>query len=367
MRKACCGPAAVLIVCLGLMAGPGTAFADDTPSDPHTVPFITGSVDAELQIDQSLKGPTNGAPETTFEVTTDYDFAVWFTRLLSLQTGLSVDSTDNRVSDQNLTTGDVGLRIEELYLQLAFGSLAVFGGKFDVGFGTAWNDAFGIYGPDLAEEYEFTEKLGAGARVLLGDGAGRHHELVGMLFFADTSRLSGDLINGRGRINIASGGVSNTGAPESLAVRLDGEAFLLPGDVTYSASFTAQARGKGDVRDLFGYAGSLRGEIPVGGGTTFEWMSEFAHVMNAEVTPGDSSYVTFSGRLDFGFLWLAPSITHRFETGAGTPAGSATLGTATIGYDFDSGISLSAGFRLFNEDGRTDELFGFKAEYSLDF
>ena len=74
-----------------------------------------------------------------------------------------------------------------------------------------------------------------------------------------------------------------------------------------------------------------------------------------------------TGKLSHGQVWLAPTFTQRFGTVAGGANTDATLGTVSVGYDFDFGLTLSAGVRLFDEAGSDNALVGFKAEYKYDF
>lgn len=52
-----------------------------------------------------------------------------------------------------------GTFIEEVKLNFEIGNFAIWGGKFNPEFGTAWDFGRGIWGEDFAEDYEVTEKL----------------------------------------------------------------------------------------------------------------------------------------------------------------------------------------------------------------
>ncbi len=85
---------------------------------------------------------------------------------------------------------DIGVFVETLGLAYQFGAVTLFGGKFNPTFGIAWDVAPGIYGADLADDYELTERIGGGGAVTLGGGDFGRHTLTGQVFFLDTSVLS---------------------------------------------------------------------------------------------------------------------------------------------------------------------------------
>ncbi|MGI9413654.1 MAG: hypothetical protein ACR2PM_08290, partial [Hyphomicrobiales bacterium] len=136
---------------------------------------MTGELSLELQLDHALRSDDPDLSRTTLEGTADAEIDFWLTSALSSHTKISLDSTDNRLSDENLIFGEVGLRVEELYLRFDIESYRIIAGKFAIDFGVAWDDAFGLYGSDLAEEYEFKERVGVHAEVRLKDtGTGTH-------------------------------------------------------------------------------------------------------------------------------------------------------------------------------------------------
>ena len=358
---------AIMGICLHLLMIAGPAIAQGSGDTPPVFPDIEGNISAEVQIDHGSNGLRPGLRATTFEGTLEPEVTVWLAPFASLHTNLSLDSTDNRLSDQNSNFGSVGLRVQELYLHLAIDNLVLFGGKLDVDFGIAWDDAFGLYGTDLAEEYEFDERIGAGAGVRFGSDVFGQHQLSALVFFADTSVLSGDLITGRDHLSISDGGVSNTESPSSFAVSLSGDDFSSLIDLGYHTSITLQSAGRGDQNDLFGISFALTGSAALCSDLSFHWLAEAVHLLHAEGGPGDRTYLTMSGKFAHGGIWLAPTVTHRVDSGRGVTGSETTLATLSVGYDFDWGLTLSAGVQLFEDAGSSVELFGAKAEYTYDF
>ena len=350
-------------VCL-LLASPVSAQADP---EGRPAPYVAGEVTLEFQLDHDTGRGSSGLRRTTAEASADAEVGLWLSPVVSVQSDITLDSTDNRLSDENLVFGEAGLRAQELYLQLDFDMLRVFAGKFEVDFGVAWDDAYGIYGTDLAEEYELTERIGVGAEVQLADTALGTHKLSGSVFFADTTFLSGNLINGNDRLRRSDGGVGNTEYPSSFSLAAHGTGFILPSDVHYHAAFSYLPAGRGDPQDQLGLSFALAGEWLWTEDLSFEWLSEVVHLFHADGGNDDRTYFTASGKLTRGHVWLAPTVTQRFGKITGGTNADATLGTVSVGYDFDFGLTLSAGVRLFDETESDSALIGFKAEYKHGF
>ena len=227
-------------VCL-LLASPVSAQA---APEGRPAPYAAGEITLEFQLDHDTGRGSSGSQRTTAEASADAEVGLWLSPVVSVQSDITLDSTDNRLSDENLVFGEAGLRAQELYLQLDVDMLRVFAGKFEVDFGVAWDDAYGIYGSDLAEEYELTERIGVGAEVHLADTAFGTHKLSGSVFFADTTFLSGNLINGNDRLRRSDGGPGNTEYPSSFSLAAHGTGFILPTDVNYHAAFSYLPAGR---------------------------------------------------------------------------------------------------------------------------
>ena len=87
-----------------------------------------------------------------------------------------------------------GIFIEEIKLNYERGAWGAFAGKFNPGFGIAWDYGRGIWGEDFAEDYEITERLGFGASYTFDTETYGSHTLTASTFFADTTFQSGSVI-----------------------------------------------------------------------------------------------------------------------------------------------------------------------------
>src|SRR3546814_21075551 len=89
----------------------------------------------------------------------------------------------------------------------------------------AWDVAPGIWGTDLAEDYELAEQIGvAGDLRFGGEGVGKHALTLGT-FFADTTFLSRSAFTDRGRTRLSDGGAGNPEDFSPFPVALEGTAL----------------------------------------------------------------------------------------------------------------------------------------------
>ncbi|TPG51884.1 hypothetical protein EAH89_19190 [Roseomonas nepalensis] len=190
--------------------------------------------------------------------------------------------------------------VETLNLRWQRGPLVVFGGKIHPRFGAAWFRVPGLYGADLAGDYELREKLGGGVELDLEDVFGLPdalggHEFRVEGFQADTTDLSGGLFRPRwaetvtatdpatGATSLATlrhrrnsralGGADNRPGLAGLTASLVGTGIDLPGDagLGYSAALSLRqpgedATGAGRGRRERGATAALFGEfgLPLG-------------------------------------------------------------------------------------------------------
>tara|TARA_B100000676_G_C17546312_1_gene565091 strand:+ start:106 stop:483 length:378 start_codon:yes stop_codon:yes gene_type:complete len=61
---------------------------------------------------------------------------------------------------ENRTFEDIGLYIEELFVEYSADRFGARAGKLNAGFGIAWDRAAGVYGADIAEDSEISERIG---------------------------------------------------------------------------------------------------------------------------------------------------------------------------------------------------------------
>ena len=242
---------------------------------------------------------------------------------------------------------DHGGYLETLHLIVKLGNARLVAGKFNPGFGTAWEETPGIYGTEFAEDYQLTEKIGAQLQYQADAGKLGMLTFGAALYFADTSALSDSIITSRGQLTLADGGAGNTERLESVSVFAQGEELpKLPG-LTYHLAVRHQEAGLGDAGDETGLAFGL----------IHEWGNEddLQIRLNAEVAAfehfqggvHDALFVTGGVEVSSdGWLGQA-SFTAR--TLSGGPAGTNyddRLFQFSVGRELTDDLTLSAGYKF---------------------
>lgn len=343
-------------------AVPATA-AEDKKEEHH---WITGEIAFELENDATVASEDPDGEINDLYAAIEPSVTVHFTPEFSL-TALGVfeavrdpDPGDDRYLDGH------GLYLEELHLDYETERFSLIGGKFAPNFGKAWDEAPGVFGTGIAEDYELSERIGFGGGVNFGSGAMGEHTLSASLFFLDTSPLSDATITSRPRNFKSDGGPSNTESPKSFAVALDG-ALPGPTDLTYHLAFVNQAEGEGDTADERGLAVALSRPFKAGD-VEFTPLVEFVHLWNADAVEDQSrDYITVA--LGVGWQsWNAAAVyTRRDSDFVGSEDMNDSLFQLSAGYEFPIGLTLDLGWQVLVEENITSHTIGTLLTYNLDF
>ncbi len=268
---------------------------------------------------------------------------------------------------------DFGLYLEELFFAYRVGEGGFRIGKFDPVFGLAEDVAPGIYGDNLAGDYELTERIGASIDVPFEALGGTHVASV-TAFMADTTVRSDSLFTSRGRLRRADGGVSNTAYPDSFVLSLAGE---IEG-TGYSLGIRRQSAGRSGNADEDGNA-EEDGEADEDGNTDeyggVVGLTRTVDLAGIETTLfGELAYFPQfdGGRESVRFLTLGA------ETYLGDFALSAVYGlrkvegssaddiaTVSLEYELRDGLSIGAGYRFLQEEGETTHTVGLLLTYEF--
>ncbi|MEP3245746.1 MAG: hypothetical protein ABJN40_02985 [Sneathiella sp.] len=278
------------------------------------------------------------------------------------------DGSNLFFDNHDLIIRDLNVRYESEH----FGLLA---GKFTPVVGFDYHLFPGIYGYQAIEEYAVREKIGIGGALKLDAGDFGRHRLDASTFFADTTFLSGSLINERDTTDEDDGGVSNTEDFSSFALSLGGSDFYsLDNNIvegfTYRIGFAHQAAGEGDEEDETRYSASLQYEHDFTADLKGRLIGEIMHIdhLNGE-GPHDRTYYT-SGlgitwkQWNFGTTWTHIENDNPEEA---DEAIDGDLFQASIGYTFDIGIGIGVGYRLQDEEGEEKHRVGALISYAYEF
>ncbi|HBH26074.1 MAG TPA: hypothetical protein DDX54_01540 [Rhodospirillaceae bacterium] len=260
-----------------------------------------------------------------------------------------------------------GLYMEELFLAYGADTWGVRAGKINPAFGALW-DADGIWVGDFAEDYELTEKIGAGAHYTLA-GA---HTLSAAAFFADTSTLSDSAFTRRGQVRQADGGASNTGDPSSFVVSLTGAKMeALPG-LSYGLYVRHLAQGDADVGPEFDEEQGLAANLGYAWAATerlgLSVMGEVAHLDHFGGGADDHTYAGAVVMATWDARWsLALGHTTRWVDRAGGGDDDDHLTQASVGYAWPCGLYTHAGWRGAREGGVDTHSLGGVFGYAFAF
>ncbi|MFQ5763567.1 MAG: hypothetical protein ACE5GT_01445 [Rhodospirillales bacterium] len=363
-------PGTLALTFAALAAPPdGGAAAADPSRDGW--PSITGSVLIEVQNDFAFSSDDPAGESNTLFTKIEPGFTLTPLKGVSIDAGLVFEPVqDPAVPGDDRVFDDQGLFVEVLTLAYARDWLTLSGGKMHVNFGSAWDVAPGVFGTDLAEEYEMAENIALAAAATAALGRAGEHTLTAQAFFLDTSGLAESAFTRRKKTREADAGPGNTGDFSSFALSVDGTGFPdLPGLRTHLA-YVHQANDAtgGDDERRFAVTGDWA--IALAGGIAVQPLVEYVRFEDADGTPGRTrTYLTAALALTYGNWNLALSGTFKDDEAAdGTDTGDEQL-QVSAGYvfDVDVGVGLDVAYKRARTAGVDTDVFGTLVSYTLEF
>ncbi|MCP5039687.1 MAG: hypothetical protein GY944_01580 [bacterium] len=351
----------VSLLCCALVLSPAQAIAEQQQS------FFTahGDISVETQNDSTYRSQDDESEINDLYLTIEPNFAFGFGEQVSLETALVLEPVSDPGPSENRYVEDQGIFVEQLFLQYATRRWGVRAGKLNPHFGIAWDVAPGIYGADMAEDYEITERIGAGGFLQLGNDRAGFHRLAADIFLADTTFLSRSTLNERGRRRRSDAGPSNTAAPRSFSLTIESEQIPTLAGLGYHLGFSRQ-KSEGGGRDEYGYVAALAYAFSPGEDIAVELLSEYAYQHGAEGERLNRHYVTQSGVISWKHWNLAVSSTLRDCEALGERSRDHLVQLST-GYEFEVGLTIDVGWRRSQEDGTTSQAIGVLLGYALNF
>lgn len=250
------------------------------------------------------------------------------------------------------------------------GPFAVFGGKFGPNFGIAWDAAPGVYGTDLAEEYELAERIGLGASASASyeDAGLGSHTLSASTFFLDTSGLACSAFTRRQKTRRDDGGPGNTQGFDSFAVGLDGTDFGVAAGLRYHVSFVLQGKGADGEKDETSYAGALEYAIDLGDDLAVTPLIEYVAIDAAEgVADQFRSYLTGALSVAWRGWNLAMAGTRKETDPIDATRTKEEIVQVSAGYAFANGIGVDVGWKRALADGIDTDTAGVLLTHTLSF
>lgn len=347
---------------------PASAFAaDEVVVDEDLKPLIEGELEVGLSGDWIFRSDDPTAeivdlyPEAALAVT--FNATQW----LAFNLGLTLEPVLDPLPSVDRYFGDVGLYVDTLNVQVELGNLTLVGGKFAPGFGTAWDITPGVYGTEYAGDYELAEMIGFGAAYAFDASGAGTITLGGNVFFVDNSFLSDSAFTRRGRNTVAAGGPGNTGRLDNFSVTLDGSDIPSIEGFSWHLGYVHLSAGLGDISDINGFAAGFAKETELDSGITLGFNGEVAVFDGYNGANDDAVYVT--GGLSFanGPWHGEAAATMRQVRYFGGGRDNDFMAQVSAGYEFESGIDLSAGYGFFRAGGVDSHALGIRLSKSFEF
>jgi hypothetical protein len=253
-----------------------------------------------------------------------------------------IDPVDDRYFE------DYGLYLEELYLAVPAGAAKLRIGKFNPVFGAASDLAPGLYGDELAGDYELTERLGIELGIPFR-ALGGEHGISASAFLADRTPLSDSLFESRGPLRRDDGGVSNTGGPESFAVALAGGI----GATGYNLGLRYQTAGDEEETDEYGAVLGLTHSFEAG---PFEptLFGEVAWFPDYDGERARAGYLSLGAEIGLGDLSLSGVYGLRDIEHAPIDR----LTTVSLEYALSEAFTIGGGYRYLRAEGERQHVVG---------
>lgn len=288
------------------------------------------------------------------------------TETLSLNLGLKLEQVNDPDAGEDEYFEKHGAFVESLTVNYDKDGLSLYAGKFTPNFGHAWDASPGIYTKEFAKDYELAERWGLGGGIGLPGGPLGEVTLSASAFFADRTVLSDSLFSRRGRTTKASGGPSNTGDLSSFAVALDGAEVPWFETLEYQIAFVHQGKGQGDSDDEQGVVAHAAFTMPFIGEIALSPMVEYALFEGQGGLQGrDRQNLTAAARFDYEAWNLTLGYGRRHVRETGFDDATDELMQLTVGYAFDNGITLDAGYGRFDDSSVVSDIIGFKLSFDL--
>ena len=121
---------------------------------------ISGEISIELQDDWTYKSEDRANQNNDLYAIIEPAATVKLAPRWSVFGHAVIEPVGDPAQSENRAFEDIGLYIEELFVEYSADRFGARAGKLNAGFGIAWDRAAGVYGADIAEDSEISERIG---------------------------------------------------------------------------------------------------------------------------------------------------------------------------------------------------------------
>ncbi len=340
-----------------------SAKAETEPSREIAPLRIEWGTSFELQADRLLMPDDSAATPLNVYATVEQGLTLILPSDFSINSGFVLEQVNDPSPPNASIFEQQGVFVEELFIQWAPEPFAIRVGKYNPTFGRAWDVTPGVYGTEFAEDYELTERLGAAVEATLVTKSLGTHVLTGNMFFADTTALSGSAFTHRGQLSLDDGGLSNTEEPTSIAVTVDGEGLFGVEGLGYTSGYRYQDNQSGSGEH--GVVIGVLYEKDIDEDITASTILEAAHFVDFDgAREVDATYATIGIGLEYMGYTASSSYSGRFIDDPVRNLND-SVAQVSIGYGFDNGLGLEAGYKFGDEAGQGSHTFGLLLAYEI--
>ena len=374
-----------------------SATVNAVPPPPPGFPApLGGDIVFGGQLDTHLQSDFISDPKPRVSVFDDTDLSMFlnYKSWLSLNSDIKLERNRDDNLDSFYPRGSAflnseGLTLRQLYLTLRpADGLAVYGGKIHPNFGSAYEQAPGIF-YNFGTDYEQDERIGFGTQYELPVRLGPQGSLVDKLglnsmrlsvetFFLDTTFLSNSLISRPPlddpaarpyRFARSQFGASNTGSFDSYTAALRGgqAEHGLAWQVSITQEATAMPGGRTEHGQSIGGSYDPGGDgIPLGPRLGVTPFLEYAHFTNFDGIAGLERHYAIAG-LSFAYARWNLVVAGGLRNSAGVEPGTDHQENTSLTYEVIPGFQVGGGINFINIAGKESRALSPSLSYSRAF
>ncbi len=353
------------------------------PAGGMSYPHLTGEIELQMQADKLVKAPSGTNRNANVFSDSEANFGLFLTREFSIQTTFHLDQVKEQEKGGFLR--GQAMFLEQAFVNYETSGYAAYAGKFNPQFGMFWDRAPGVYGDAFSkEDYQLTEAIGAGGAVKFDTLSFGSHELGAAGWFKDNTSLSWSLMNRPsfgadttlrvGQNRRAYGGAGNTAGPQSWSASLRGDQFAIAPNLAYNLDFSSLAAGVDGTARQSMLAAGLQYQVPMPKGWKLVPLAEYVRIWHVDGDPAgvrqDRTLVNAGLALGWQKWTLSGVMGWRNTDAPSDGSADATrdrLTTVSLGYEFDFGLELQAGWARTRVAGDTTQTLGALATYRYRF